>query len=66
MLKLPLRFTKTMLVPINNRIAKMNAARPYDGWLEGRVRWNFLHRIRIAVLAVSVLLLLTGLFESAC
>ncbi|WP_433967500.1 DUF1772 domain-containing protein [Tunturiibacter gelidiferens] len=40
-------FTVTMLVPINNRTAKMNAARPYDGWLEDRARWDMLHRIRV-------------------
>jgi hypothetical protein len=59
-------FTVTMLVPINNRVAKMNAARPYDSWLEDRARWDLLHRIRVAVLVVSVLLLFIGLFRSAC
>jgi hypothetical protein len=59
-------FTVTMLVPINNRIAKMNTACPYDGWLEDRARWDLLHRIRVALLIVSVLLLLKGLFQTAC
>jgi hypothetical protein len=59
-------FTVTMLVPINNRIAKMNAAHPYDGWLVDRARWDLLHRIRVGVLVICVLLLLTGLFQTAC
>jgi len=59
-------FTVTMLVPINNRIAKVNTERPYEGWLEDCIRWDLLHCIRVAVLVVSVLLLLTGLLKSAC
>jgi anthrone oxygenase-like protein len=48
-------FTATTIVSINNRIAKMNAARPYDGWLEDRARWDLLHSIRVAVLVISVI-----------
>lgn len=55
-------FTITALVPINNRIAKMNPERPYDGWLQDRARWDRLHQIRVALLATALLLLLTGLF----
>ncbi|MBB5317451.1 DUF1772 domain-containing protein [Tunturibacter empetritectus] len=40
-------FTVTLLVPINRRIAKMNAASPYDGWLDDRVRWDLLYSIRL-------------------
>jgi hypothetical protein len=55
-------FTITALVPINNRIAKMNTEYPYDGWLQDRVRWDRLHQIRVALLTTALLLLLTGLF----
>lgn len=53
-------FTVTMLVPINNRIAKMIPRVPTTGWLKDRVHWDLLHRIRVAVLVVSILLLLTA------
>jgi Domain of unknown function (DUF1772) len=55
-------FSVTMLVPINNRIAQMNPAQPYATWLEDRCRWDKLHRIRVELLIVAVLLLLAGLF----
>jgi uncharacterized membrane protein len=55
-------FTITMLVPINNRIARMNTMHPYATWLNDRARWDRLHQIRVAVLTVALVLLLTGLF----
>jgi len=58
-------FTVTMLVPINNRIAKMNPAHPYDGWLRDRCRWDQLHQVRVVLLIIAFLLLLTGLFSGA-
>ena len=58
-------FTITALVPINNRIAKMNTEQPYDGWLQDRLRWDRLHQIRVALLTTALLLLLTGLFGGA-
>ncbi len=58
-------FTVTMLVPINNRIARMNPERPHEGWLRDRTRWDQLHRIRVSLLIVALLLLLTGLFSGA-
>jgi uncharacterized membrane protein len=57
--------TIAMLVPINNRIAKLNPDRPYDGWLNDRARWDLLHRVRVAILIIALLLLLTGLFGGA-
>jgi hypothetical protein len=57
-------FTVTMLVPINNRIAGMNPKQPHEGWLRDRARWDQLHRIRVALLIVA-LLLLAGLFGGA-
>jgi hypothetical protein len=58
-------FSVTMLVPINNRIAKMDPERPYDCWLRDRSRWDQLHQVRVALLVMAFLLLLTGLFGSA-
>jgi uncharacterized membrane protein len=58
-------FTVTMLVPINNRIAKMDPEHPYDCWLQDRCRWDKLHQVRVVLLIMAFLLLLTGLFGSA-
>jgi uncharacterized membrane protein len=58
-------FTITMLVPINNRIAKMNPEHPYDCWLQDRCRWDQLHQVRVALLIMAFVLLLTGLFAAA-
>jgi hypothetical protein len=57
--------TVTMLVPINNRIARINPEHPYEGWLRDRGRWDQLHRIRVALLIVALVLLLTGLLSGA-
>ena len=58
-------FSIAMLVPINNRIAKMNPEHPYDCWLQDRCRWDQLHQVRVVLLIMAFLLLLTGLFSSA-
>jgi hypothetical protein len=58
-------FSITTLVPINNRIAKMNPEHPYDCWLEDRSRWDQLHQTRVALLIMAFVLLLTGLFAGA-
>ena len=55
-------FSVTTLVPIKNRIAKMNPQQPYPTWLQDRCRWDKLHRIRVELLIVAVLVLLAGLF----
>src|SRR6202020_1001415 len=57
-------FTVTMLVPLNNRIAKMNPTQPYDCWLQDRCRWDKLHQVRVILLAMAFLLLLTGLLTT--
>jgi uncharacterized membrane protein len=56
-------FTIAALVPINNRIAQLDPEDPYEGWSTDRVRWDRLHRIRVVLLIVSVLLLLGGLLQ---
>ena len=58
-------FTITMLVPINNRIARMNPKQPYDCWLQDRSRWDKLHQLRVTLLIMAFVLLLTGLFAGA-
>ena len=58
-------FTIAMLVPINNRIAKMDPAHPYDCWLRDRSRWDVLHQVRVALLVMAFVLLLTGLFAGS-
>jgi len=55
-------FSVTMLVPINNRIAKLDPAHPYDCWLQDRCRWDQLHQLRVVLLIMAFVLLLTGLF----
>jgi uncharacterized membrane protein len=58
-------FSITMLVPINNRIAKMNPEQPYDCWLQDRSRWDQLHHVRVVLLIMAFVLLLTGLFAGS-
>ncbi len=58
-------FTIAMLVPINNRIARMDPEHPYDCWLQDRCRWDQLHQIRVVLLIMAFVLLLTGLFAGA-
>ncbi|MGD0443167.1 MAG: DUF1772 domain-containing protein [Edaphobacter sp.] len=55
-------FSVTTLVPINNRIARMDTGHPYDCWQEDRKRWDRLHRTRVEVLFAALVLLLAGLF----
>ena len=58
-------FTVTTLVPINNRIAKIDPKHPYDCWLQDRCRWDQLHQVRVVLLIMAFVLLLTGLFGTA-
>jgi uncharacterized membrane protein len=46
--------TITLLVPINNRIAKLASAPSYAGWQEDHLRWGRLHWVRIALLTVAL------------
>jgi Domain of unknown function (DUF1772) len=55
-------FSIAMLVPINNRIAKIDPEQPYDCWLQDRRRWDQFHQVRVALLIMAFLLVLTGLF----
>ena len=58
-------FTVVKLVPINNRIARMDPEQPHETWLQDRCRWDTLHRTRVIILALSFVLLLTGLIQGA-
>jgi uncharacterized membrane protein len=59
-------FTVVLLVPINNRIARMNPEQPHPTWLQDRNRWDRLHRIRVVLLVIAVILLLAGLLQASC
>jgi hypothetical protein len=50
-------FSIGILVPINNRIASLNTAAPAPDWNHDHKRWDSLHRLRILLLVVAVLLL---------
>jgi uncharacterized membrane protein len=50
-------FTIGMLVPINDRIASLNTAAPAPEWRHDHKKWDYLHRVRIALLAVALFVL---------
>jgi uncharacterized membrane protein len=54
-------FSIAMLVPINNRIASLNTAAPAPGWERDHRKWDALHRIRILLLMIALLLLVSAL-----
>ena len=53
----------SVLVPINNRIASLNTAAPAPGWERDHRKWDVLHRVRILLLVVAVLVLTSALLE---
>jgi uncharacterized membrane protein len=50
-----------MLVPINNRIAALNTAAPATGWEIDHRRWDLLHRVRILLLIIALLVVINAL-----
>jgi uncharacterized membrane protein len=50
-------FTIVKLVPINDRIASLNTAAPTPGWKADHRKWDFLHRVRVLLLAVALVTL---------
>jgi len=44
------------LVPINNRIASLNTAAPAPGWERDHRKWDALHRVRILLLILALLI----------
>jgi uncharacterized membrane protein len=49
------------LVPINNRIASLNTASPAPGWERDHRKWDALHRVRILLLMVALLIVVDAL-----
>lgn len=49
------------LVPINNRIASLDKAAPAPGWERDHKRWDALHRVRILLLMLALLLVVSTL-----
>ena len=54
-------YTIAVLVPVNNRIAALDPAHPYDGWLADRRTWDRHHRIRVALLLLLSAVVTTSL-----
>lgn len=54
-------FSIGVLVPINNRIASLSTAAPAPGWERDHRRWDALHRIRILLLMIALLLVVSAL-----
>lgn len=54
-------FSIGMLVPINNRIASLNTAAPAPGWERDHKKWDVLHRVRILLLMVALLVVVNAL-----
>jgi hypothetical protein len=48
-------------VPINNRIASLNTAAPEPGWERDHRKWDALHRVRILLLIVALLIVINAL-----
>ena len=49
------------LVPINNRIASLNTAAPAPGWERDHRKWDALHRVRILLLMLALLIVVNVL-----
>jgi uncharacterized membrane protein len=53
--------TVLFLVPINNRLARMNSTVVAAQALQEHARWNSLHRVRVAVLGVAMVCFLLAI-----
>ena len=53
--------TLMFLVPINNRIAKMDVAVFTDSLRREHAKWDALHRWRVLVLGVAMISMLIGI-----
>ena len=49
------------LVPINNRIASLNKEAPAPGWERDHRKWDALHRVRILLLILALLIVVNAL-----
>ena len=57
-------FTLAVLVPINNRIARLQTAALPADWQQAHRRWDNLHRLRIALLVLAFVLALNAILTS--
>jgi hypothetical protein len=55
-------YTVTILLPINNRIARLTGALP-QGWREEDKKWDMYHRWRILSLVVAMVCLVSGILR---
>jgi uncharacterized membrane protein len=53
--------TLLFLVPINNRMARMDPGEFRGAAQQEHQRWDFLHRLRVAALSAAMVLLLIGI-----
>ena len=51
----------SVLVPINNRIASLNTAAPAPGWERDHRKWDALHRVRILLLILALVIVVNAL-----
>lgn len=58
-------FTLVTLLPINSRIAALTAEAPLNAWLPSHKKWDRLHRVRIGLLLVALVLLVHGVLAAA-
>lgn len=49
-------WTVLVLVPINNRIAVLAEQAPVEQWMPEHIHWDRLHRIRILLLVIALVL----------
>jgi uncharacterized membrane protein len=54
-------YSVTMLVPINNRIIRLDSSSSSSAAMEHK-HWNMLHRWRVVLLGVAVVCLIGGMF----
>jgi uncharacterized membrane protein len=57
-------FTLAVLVPINNRIAKLQVTALPSDWQQSHRRWDLLHAIRVAFLTVAFVLALCAILAT--
>lgn len=54
-------FTLAVLVPINNRIAKLQTTALPADWQQAHRRWDILHHLRVALLIIAFILALNAI-----
>jgi len=56
-------FTIAVLVPINNRIAKLQTKALPSDWQQAHRRWDILHGLRVALLTIAFVLALYAILS---